>query len=47
MMQTERFQRMMSERAQRQKRLEEKLKVLEEKLKALEKKVRMPQAPAI
>lgn len=47
MMQTERFQRMMSERAQRQKRLEEKLKVLEEKLKALEKKVRAPQAPAI
>ncbi len=47
MMQTDRFQRMMSERAQRQKRLEEKLKVLEEKLKALEKKARMPQAPAI
>ncbi len=47
MMQTERFQRMMSERAQRQKRLEEKLKVLEEKLKALEKRARMPQAPAI
>jgi hypothetical protein len=47
MMQTERFQRMMSERAQRQKRLEEKLKVLEEKLEALEKKARMPKAPAI
>ncbi|UCF81079.1 MAG: PDZ domain-containing protein [Acidobacteriota bacterium] len=47
MMQTERFQRMMSERAQRQRMLEEKLKALEEKLEALEKKARMPKAPAI
>jgi S1-C subfamily serine protease len=47
MMQTERFQKMMSERAQRQRMLEEKLKALEEKLEALEKKARMPKAPAI